>query len=47
VVPAMIADVAYAAAWVFDMAFVTWVAARLWEAADAGQPIRPPGEGGR
>jgi hypothetical protein len=30
----IIADFVYAAAWVFDFAFVTWVVARLWEASD-------------
>jgi hypothetical protein len=35
----MIADVVYAAAWVFDIAFATWVVARLWEAAAGdGEP---------
>ena len=33
----MIADLVYAATCVFDVAFLAWVIARLWNAADETQ----------
>jgi hypothetical protein len=37
----VVADVVYAAAWVFDLAFATWVVARLWQAGDAETAVPP------